>query len=65
MQLKNVKKFRSVAERDIDMLLLEEFNDSDDFAFTFYSKNKGKGRSLDIKISKMLWGNSVQKAVKY
>ena len=47
------------------MLLLEEFNDSDDFAFTFYSKNKGKGRSLDIKISKMLWGNSAQKAVKY
>ena len=42
MQLKNVQKFRSVAERDIDMLFLEEFNVSTEFSSWFYSKVTGK-----------------------
>ena len=42
MQLKNVQKLKSVAERDIDMLLLEEFNVSTEFSSWFYSKVTGK-----------------------
>ena len=45
MQLKNVHKFRSVAERDIDLLLLEEFNVSTEFSSWFYSKVTGKSEA--------------------
>lgn len=47
MQLETTLKFRSVAERDIDMLLLEEFNVSSEFASWFYSKVTGKSQAPD------------------
>jgi len=47
LQLEKEYKFRSLAERDVDMLLLEEFNVSAEFSSWFYSKVTGANCSPD------------------